>query len=71
MIEVEGLYQTHSDLAIRISVDLGGRLGVRTAWIPRSQVDDYSGFDDYDDLDEDDPISLFIPEWLAEEKGLV
>jgi len=33
-------------------------------WIPRSQIDDYSG-------EENNPETIFITQWLAEEKGLV
>ena len=33
-------------------------------WIPRSQISDYVG-------DEDSPETIFIPEWLAGEKGLI
>lgn len=33
-------------------------------WIPKSQIDDYEGEDDRPDV-------IFIPQWLAEEKGLV
>jgi len=33
-------------------------------WIPRSQISDYVG-------DEDSPESIFISEWLANEKGLI
>ena len=70
-VEIEGLYLTHTSLALKMSVDMGGRLGVLNVWLPRSEITDYSGFEDYDDLDADDPISVFIPQWLAEQKGLV
>lgn len=33
-------------------------------WIPRSQITDYTG-------EEDNPETIFISQWLAEEKGLV
>lgn len=33
-------------------------------WIPRSQISDYTG-------DEDSPETIFIPEWLANKKGLI
>ncbi|MGD2065636.1 MAG: hypothetical protein PVI43_00520 [Candidatus Bathyarchaeota archaeon] len=33
-------------------------------WIPESQISDYSG-------DEASPDTIFVPEWLAEEKGLI
>lgn len=39
--------------------------GAREAWIPKSQITDYTE-------ERDGQItSIFIPEWLAEEKGLV
>lgn len=74
LVEVEGLYRTHTDKAIRIAVDRGGRLGRCSPWIPKSQIEDYAGFEDLEecsDLEDGDPVSLFIPQWLAEEKGLV
>lgn len=33
-------------------------------WVPRSQISDYSG-------EEDSPETIFIPEWLAQKKGLI
>lgn len=33
-------------------------------WIPKSQISDYSG-------EEDSPESIFIPEYIAYEKGLI
>jgi hypothetical protein len=43
--------------------------GKREAWLPKSQISDYT------DGPEDGPgigtTSVFIPEWLAIEKGLV
>lgn len=38
--------------------------GKTECWIPRSQISDYVG-------DEDSPESIFIPEWLAFEKGFI
>lgn len=38
--------------------------GKSECWIPRSQISDYSG-------DENSPETIFIPEWLAEDKGLI
>ncbi len=43
-------------------VDHGGKEEV---WIPRSQISDYCGDS------EDTATSIFVPEWLAIEKGLV
>lgn len=38
--------------------------GGNECWIPRSQISDYVG-------DEDSPETIFIPEWLALDKGLI
>lgn len=43
--------------------------GKREAWIPKSQVDDWT--DGPDDAPGLGTTSIFIPEWLAIEKGLV
>jgi len=34
------------------------------AWVPRSQITDYTG-------DEESPESIFISDWLAGEKGFI
>lgn len=57
---------------IEIAVEVRGRTdkalkvfdGKTECWIPRSQISDYVG-------DEDSPESIFIPEWLAFEKGFI
>ena len=57
---------------IEIAVEVIGRTdkalrvydGKTKCWIPRSQISDYSG-------EEDSPETIFIPEWLANEKGLI
>ena len=38
--------------------------GKAEAWVPRSQVSDYTETDGVIE-------TIFIPEWLAEEKGLI
>ena len=38
--------------------------GKTECWIPRSQISDYVG-------DENSPETIFIPKWLAYEKGLI
>jgi len=38
--------------------------GVTECWLPRSQISDWSG-------DDESPDSIFIPEWLAFDKGLI
>ena len=50
-----------------ILVDHGGNEEV---WVPLSQIEDYCGSDDI----EKSPYgvtSIFIPEWLATEKGIL
>ncbi len=39
--------------------------GNKKTWIPRSQISDYTG----DSMDNAE--SIFIPEWMAIEKGLI
>ena len=34
------------------------------AWVPRSQISDYTG-------DSESPETIFISEWMANEKGLI
>lgn len=41
--------------------------GTREAWIPRSQIED----PDPAELEIGSTVTLLIPEWLANEKGLV
>lgn len=43
--------------------------GVREAWIPKSQITDWT--DGPDDAPGVGTTSIFISEWLATEKGLV
>lgn len=43
--------------------------GKREAWIPKSQVSDWT--DGPDDAPGIGTTSIFVPEWLACEKGLV
>lgn len=40
--------------------------GARDAWIPRSQITDYT-----DEIVVGESITIFVPQWLAEEKGLI
>lgn len=57
---------------IEIAIEVIGRTpdalrvtdGKVKEWIPRSQISDYCG-------EEESPETIFIPEWLAEEKGLI
>ena len=57
---------------IEIAVDVQARTpkalkvfdGKVTCWIPRSQISDYVG-------EEDNPETIFIPEYIALDKGLI
>lgn len=61
-VEIECKVVGSTENALRI--DYGGKEPV---WIPRSQITDYSP-----DTDDDSAIeSIFLPEWLATEKGLL
>lgn len=60
-VEIECTVKVVTDRAILIYD------GKQEVWIPKSQVSDYSGSDDLDTTVE----SIFIPEWLAIERGLV
>lgn len=59
-VEVECAVVRTTDAAIQI--DHGGESFV---WVPKSQISDYTG----GTLEQAE--SIFIPDWLAEEKGLV
>jgi len=56
-------YIASTDKAILVEVD-----GVKD-WIPKSQI--YDSSVDLDELEKGDPATITIPEWLAEEKGLI
>jgi len=59
-------YIASTNKAILIEVD-----GERE-WLPMSQISDASvDLNDIPALDRGDPLTITIPEWLAEEKGLV
>lgn len=57
-IEVAIEVKARTDKALLVSD------GDNEVWIPRSQISDYSG-------DENSPETIFIPEWLANESGLI
>ena len=59
-VEIECIVLRSTEKAIQISIGTPEQF-----WIPKSQISDYSG----DTLHTAD--SIFIPEWLATEKGLV
>lgn len=56
-IAVEIIHRTEKAFMVKNLKD-------QNVWIPRSQISDYMG-------DEDSPETIFIPQWLAEEKELV
>lgn len=57
-IEIEVEVTARTDKALQVFN------GKTTVWVPRSQISDYCG-------ELDSPDSIFIPEWIAEEKGLI
>lgn len=59
IIEIDVETTAFTELAIQV-LDLNDN----PVWIPRSQIDDFTGEDN-------DPETIFITQWLAEEKGLV
>ncbi len=59
-IEIEVEIRGRSKLALLVSSD-----GDSEAWVPKSQISDYTG------PNVDEAESIFIPEWLATEKGLI
>ena len=59
IIEVDVETIGFTELALQV-LDLNDK----PVWVPRSQIDDYSG-------EENDPETIFISQWMAEEKGLV
>lgn len=61
-VELEVKVRAVTEKAIQVSVD-----GSTWMWVPKSQVSDYAGSEDLDQ----NVTSIFVPQWLAEEKGLV
>jgi hypothetical protein len=59
---LEGEFKYQTDLAILVND------GDNDHWIPKSQIEEDI---DWGSLDKGDDIQVTIPEWLAEEKGLV
>lgn len=60
-VEIECIVKIITERAVLIND------GKRDVWIPISQISDWVGGDEIDTSIE----SIFIPEWLAIEKGLV
>lgn len=61
-VEIECEVRGHTVLAIKIYD------GKTECWIPRSAITDYCGADE---VESSDTTSIFVPEWLALEKGLI
>ena len=60
-VELDVKVKLVTDKAIQIETERG------TNWVPKSQITDYSG----SELLDHNVTSIFIPEWLASEKGLI
>ena len=70
-VESYNLIFTHqTDKAICCFV---GHINSTTIWLPKSQieVDGVSVESDFDDLVREEELDIYIPDWLAEEKGLI
>lgn len=69
LVEVACTFVRHTDKAVLVND------GDREAWIPKSQIEDleYDRYDaeDWYDLEPGDSLTMSIPEWLAEDKGLI
>ena len=61
-VELEVTVKAVTDKALMVTVD-----GVTNVWLPKSQITDWSGSEWLDH----NVKSVFLPEWLATEKGLV
>lgn len=71
LVELEGDVVGTTDLAIRVKFT-GADGNPVISWFPKSQLREADGDDqDVEDLDEGDYLSTMIPQWLAEEKGVV
>lgn len=57
-VEIDVVVRSETTLALKVSD------GTREVWIPKSKISDQSE-------DKGRITSIFIPEWLATEKGLV
>lgn len=58
----EGTFVHQTDMAVLVQA------GDEDIWIPKSQIAEDLDWDDYE---KEDDIEFTIPEWLAEEKGMV
>lgn len=59
-IEIEVEVINHTPMAIQVENENTSR----KPWIPKSVISDYTG------KDKDNAESIFLPEYIAEEKGL-
>lgn len=55
---IKGQLKAETDLAILVDVN------DEKVWLPKSKIE-------YDDFDIGEEIEIEIPEWLADEKGLI
>jgi hypothetical protein len=71
LVELEGDVVGTAEKAIRVRfTGVSGDPVIE--WFPKSQLREADGDDqDVEDLDEGDYLSTMIPQWLAEEKGVV
>lgn len=60
-IAVDIIAETDSAILVNAGFDKGGN-----KWLPKSQVNDYTG-----ELKPGQSITIFISDWLAEEKELI
>lgn len=65
--EIEVAVKVTRATAKAILVDHGGK---EECWLPISQISDYSGSDDIE-RKPSTVTSVFIPDWLAKEKGIL
>jgi hypothetical protein len=59
-VEIDVVVKRSTDRAILVNFGVP-----QEVWIPKSQINDFTG----DEVEE--ATSIFIPEWLAIEKGMV
>lgn len=60
-IEIDVVVKRSTEKAILVNFGVP-----KEEWIPKSQISDFTSDDDIDTA-----TSIFIPEWLATEKGMV
>lgn len=58
-VEINVSVHARTDKAFLVDNGNGHRV-----WVPRSQISDHTG-------DDESPESIFVPTWLAYEKGLI